>query len=40
MGINREMRRSMKQSINELPEELSDIVKGPGALIIPIALYN
>jgi len=40
MAINREMRKSMKHSINELPDELSDNVKGPGALIIPIAIYN
>jgi len=40
MAINREMRRNMKHSINELPEELSDNIKGPGALIIPIAIYN
>lgn len=40
MAINREMRRSMKHSISELPEELSDNVKGPGAVIIPIAAYN
>jgi hypothetical protein len=40
MAINREMRKSMKHSINELPEELNDNVKGPGALLIPIAIYN
>lgn len=40
MAFNREMKRSIKHSINELPEELFDNVKGPGALIIPIAIYN
>jgi hypothetical protein len=40
MAINREMRRNIKHVISDLPEELSDNVKGPGALIIPIAIYN
>jgi hypothetical protein len=40
MAINREMRKSMKHNKNNMPEELYDNVKGPGALLIPIALYN
>ena len=40
MALNREMRRGMKNSINDLPDELTDNVKGPGAVIIPIAVYN
>lgn len=40
MAVNREMRRSIKHSINDVSEELSDNVKGPGAVVIPIAVYN
>jgi hypothetical protein len=40
LAFNRETRKAMKHKINELPEELFDNVKGPGALIIPIAIYN
>jgi hypothetical protein len=40
MAVNREMRRNMKHSISDLPDELTDNIKGPGAVIIPIAVYN
>jgi hypothetical protein len=38
--IDKETRKKMETSIKTLPEELFDYVKGPGALIIPIAMYN
>lgn len=40
LAFNREMKRSIKHSMEELPEELMDNVKGPGAILIPIAIYN
>jgi hypothetical protein len=40
MAVNRELRRSIKHMKTEIPEELADNVKGPGAVIIPIAIYN
>jgi hypothetical protein len=39
-SINREMRRTLKESLKSFPEEFRDTVKGPGAIITPIALYN
>lgn len=39
-SFNREMKRKLKESMKTFPEELRDTVKGPGAVITPIAIYN
>lgn len=39
LPLNREQRRKMPGNLNN-PKEFRDVVKGPGAIVIPIAMYK